>query len=244
MTSGLARPTERLPRYFYRTAPQPCPYLAGRVERNIFAELSGPDLTDVYGLLVRHGFRRSHSIVYRPDCPSCRACVPVRVVVADFTPSRSLRRVAHLNRDIVVTDARTQATVEQHRLFRSYVAGRHHGGEMASMTFDEYRAMVESTVVRTRLVEFRKACGTLCGACLVDRLNDGLSAVYSFFEPQEVRRSLGTYMILWLIERARAEGLAHAYLGYWIAASRKMAYKTRFQPLEALGRDGWQRMRL
>jgi arginyl-tRNA--protein-N-Asp/Glu arginylyltransferase len=236
-------PATSLPKYFYRTAPQPCPYLSGRTERNIFAELSGPDVSAVYDTLARHGFRRSHRIVYRPDCVDCKACVPVRVRVSDFAPSRSLRRVSRANADITADDRAATATREQYQLFSRYLVSRHAGSEMSAMSFEDYRALVEDTAVETRLIEFRDRDGTLHAACLADRLDDGLSAVYGYFEPDSASRGLGTYMVLWLIERCRALELAHAYLGYWIAASRKMSYKARFQPLEALGDDGWRDMK-
>ncbi|MBT6118990.1 MAG: arginyltransferase [Rhodospirillaceae bacterium] len=234
--------TAKLPKYFYRTAPQACPYLGGRTERNIFAELNGRDLTGTYDLLARHGFRRSHKIVYRPDCPGCKACVPVRVVTAEFEPSRNMRRIARVNADLTVEFGAPHASIEQFRLFRRYVETRHADGEMAGMGYVEYRGMIEDTAVDTRLALFRDSRGDLVAACLLDALGDGLSAVYSFFDIDKAERSLGTFVILWLIERSRAEGLPYTYLGYWIAASRKMAYKARFQPLEALTPDGWERM--
>jgi arginine-tRNA-protein transferase len=238
----MNHPATKLPKYFYRTAPQPCPYLSGRMERNIFAELSGPEVAGAYDILARHGFRRSHRIVYRPDCVDCAACVPVRVRVADFTPGRSLRRVLRTNADIATEDRPATATVEQYRLFDRYLASRHAGSEMSTMAFEDYRGLVEDTALETRLIEFRDRDGALHAACLADRLDDGLSAVYSYFDPASAARGLGTFMVLWLIERCRALDLPHAYLGYWIAASRKMSYKARFQPLEALGEDGWRPM--
>lgn len=233
-----------LPKYFYRTGPQACPYLGGRLERNIFAELTGQDVGGTYDLLARHGFRRSHKIVYRPDCPGCKACVPVRVVTGEFAPSSNMRRVSRINADLSVELGPPHASIEQFRLFQRYIRLRHAAGEMAGMGYADYRGMIEDTAVETRLALFRDADGELVAVCLLDTLGDGLSAVYSFFDVDRPERSLGTYVILWLIERSGAESLPYTYLGYWIAASRKMAYKARFQPLEALARESWQRMRI
>jgi arginyl-tRNA--protein-N-Asp/Glu arginylyltransferase len=238
----MTQQSSRLPRFFFRTSPQPCPYLPGRVERNIFAELGSPEGTTVYGVLVRHGFRRSHRIVYRPDCPGCNACTPVRVVVAEFTPSLSQRRVIRRNGTIAITERPPVATPEQYRLFRRYVEARHGDGEMSAMDYDDFRGMIEDTPVESMIVEFRTPTGALQGTCLVDRLEDGMSAVYSFFDPTLASASVGTFMVLWLIDRVRGEGQHYAYLGYWIESSRKMAYKARFRPLEALGTNGWARL--
>ena len=238
----MNRQAQVLPRYFYRTAAQPCPYLSGRVERNVFAELGGDDVPAVYDILVRHGFRRSHNIVYRPDCPACAACVPIRVVARDFLPRRSLRRVLRVNRDLLIHETPALATVEQHRLFGRYLSVRHDGGEMLAMSFADYRAMVETSLVESFVAEFREPSEDLVGVCLVDRLSDGLSAVYSYFAPDVRCRSLGTQMILWLIQRTREAALPYTYLGYWIATSPKMAYKARFQPLERFGPQGWRLM--
>ncbi|MGE0253836.1 MAG: arginyltransferase [Alphaproteobacteria bacterium] len=236
MTSQPMRP----PLVFYRTGPMPCPYLPGRIERNLFTELRGNAAQPLHDSLAQAGFRRSHHIVYRPACPGCSACVPVRIATRDFAPGRSLRRVWRRNADIVARVRAPEATAEQYALFTRYQGGRHAGGEMATMTVTDYRAMVEDTTVDTILVEFRDAGDVLLGGCLVDRLGDGLSAVYSYFDPEAADRSLGTYIVMWLIEHARALSLAHVYLGYWVRDCAKMVYKTRFAPLEALGPDGWQ----
>lgn len=238
----MTQQSSRLPRFFFRTSPQPCPYLPGRVERNIFAELGGPEGAAVYGVLVRHGFRRSHRIVYRPDCPGCNACTPVRVVVPEFAASESQRRVIRRNGAVAIAERPPIATPEQYRLFRRYVEARHSDGEMSAMDYDDFRGMIEDTPVPSMAVEFRASDGTLHGTCLVDRLEDGMSAVYSFFDPTLASASLGTFMVLWLIERVRSEGQRYAYLGYWIESSPKMSYKARFKPLEALGADGWARL--
>ncbi|MGQ0675973.1 MAG: arginyltransferase, partial [Rhodospirillales bacterium] len=195
-----------------------------------------------YDELAQAGFRRSHRVAYRPACTGCRACVPVRVAAARFTPSRSLRRVARANEDLIGAVLPPSASMEQFRLFQRYQLSRHGDGEMARMSFEDYRGMVEETAVGTALVEFRGPDGRLLAACLFDRLNDGLSAVYSYFEPEASGRGLGTHAVLWLIDQARRESRPYVYLGYWIADSRKMAYKTRFKPLECLSDGHWQAM--
>jgi arginine-tRNA-protein transferase len=231
---------ETPPRFLFRTPPMPCPYLAGQIERHVFAEIAGAEATEIYDSLSRAGFRRSHRVAYRPACPGCGACVPVRVAADRFSPSRSQRRVARANQDLQAREAAPIATSEQFHLFARYQRSRHGDGEMARMGFEEYRAMVEDSAVGTSVVEFRAAEGALFAACLFDRLADGLSAVYSFFDPDQNARGLGTHAVLWLIEQARREHRPHVYLGYWIADSRKMAYKARFQPLQALAGGVWR----
>jgi arginine-tRNA-protein transferase len=227
--------------HFHRTASLPCPYVPGNIERKVVTHLAGHDAQALFDELSRAGFRRSHHLAYRPACPSCRGCVPVRVDVGAFRWSANLRRLRARNADLAASELGPRATAEQFRLFARYQRCRHAGSDMADMTFGDYRAMVEDTPVTTRMIEFRDGAGTLVAGCLADRMDDGYSAVYSFYDPARDARSLGTWAILWLVERARAQGLPWVYLGYWIAESRKMAYKTRFQPLEALGADGWTR---
>lgn len=227
---------------YYVLEPNLCPYLAGRMERKLLTEISGPQAQETYELLTLAGFRRSHRFAYRPACAQCNACTPVRVVVDGFTPGRSLRRILRTNADLTAQFTAARATAEQFALFRRYIESRHGDGEMAGMTEQEYRDMVESSDIDTRLAEFRDGAGHLLAVCLLDWLADGPSAVYSFFEPGEARRSLGTYVVLALIDAARRSGKAHVYLGYWIERSRKMAYKTRFQPLQGLGADGWRQL--
>jgi|SRR6185503_3781439 arginine-tRNA-protein transferase len=231
--------TARLPRFFYRMPPRPCPYLQGRTEQNIFTELSGPAVSQLYDALTQAGFRRSHNVAYRPSCPGCQACVPVRVVAWQFEATRSQQRVARANADVTEDEVPGLATPEQYALFARYLSARHADGEMAGMTYADYVAMVEDSPLNTLIAEYRDRTGKLIGACLVDRLHDGLSAVYSFFEPGQSERSFGTYMIMRLIERTRAAGLPYLYLGYWISGSRKMAYKANFRPLEGLTSRGW-----
>jgi leucyl-tRNA---protein transferase len=225
---------------YYVLEPNLCPYLSGRMERKLLTEISGHQAQETYEVLTLAGFRRSHRFAYRPACSQCSACTPVRVVVDRFVPGRSLRRILRVNADLSVSQVAPRATVEQFALFRRYIESRHGDGEMAGMSKQEYRDMVESSDIDTRLTEFREPDGRLVAVCLVDWLESGPSAVYSFFEPEASSRSLGTYVVLQLIEAARQEGAAYVYLGYWIEHSRKMAYKTRFQPLEGLGPQGWR----
>ena len=227
----------RFPRFFL-TAPAPCPYLPGRMERRLFTELRPGEGPTVYELLTRFGFRRSHTVAYRPSCEGCRACVSVRVPVARFRPSQGQRRTARAHADLVARVRPAAATAEQFLLLKRYLAQRHPEGGMASMDWGDYVAMVENSTVDTRIVEYRCPLGRLAAACLVDRQSDGWSLIYSFFNPDQ-RPGLGTAVILEHIARARAEGLPYIYLGYWIDGSARMAYKARFRPLEALGPDGW-----
>lgn len=219
---------------------RPCPYLPGREERNIAAELTTADAQEIYDAAVRAGFRRSHDIIYRPACPGCEACVPVRVVVPGFAAQGSLARNARRNSRLSVTVAPPGAGEEQYALFRRYQLARHRGGGMDGMSRREFEGLMQSSPVTTFTAEFRDPDGTLVGVMLTDRISDGLSAVYSFFDPERPRDGLGTYMVIWLVEHARELGLDYVYLGYWIARSPKMAYKARFRPLEALHpNDGW-----
>ena len=232
--------TAKLPRFFYRMPPRPCPYLKGRTEQNIFTELTGPNTAGLYDALTLSGFRRSHNVAYRPACPGCRACVPVRVVAPSFAPGASLRRIVRRNADLVDQDLPARATAEQYELFLRYVTSRHGDGEMAGMAFADYAAMVQDSPLRTFVTEIRSPKGRLCACALVDRLEDGLSAVYSFFDPALDQRSLGTFTIIRLIAKSRQLDLPYLYLGYWIEGSRKMSYKWRFRPLEGLTAEGWQ----
>ncbi|MEX2455357.1 MAG: arginyltransferase [Rhodospirillaceae bacterium] len=238
MNQTLVRPD----RFFFGTRSLPCPYLEGRTERKVVTDLSGPDADGLYERLSRAGFRRSHGLAYRPACPACNACVPVRIAVEDFAMTRSFRRVTGVNADLTADDTDALATLEQYRLFSSYQRLRHEGGDMSGMSFNDYRAMVEDTPVNSRTVEFRDGDGTLVAVMLMDRMEDSLSAVYSFYDGCQTRRSLGSYMILWMVERCLELHLPYVYLGYWIAGSDKMAYKARFRPLQALGPDGWKVM--
>jgi arginine-tRNA-protein transferase len=237
----LQRPPRR-PQFFYTTAPLPCPYLPGRTERKIVTELSGTEAEALHERLSRAGFRRSHNIAYAPVCPGCQACVPIRVVSEDFTPDRTQRRILRANADLTVSEMPARATAEQFTLFQRYQKNRHADGDMAAMGYYDYRAMIEDTPISTGILEFRDAQDRLLGACLTDWLADGLSAVYSFFDTDEDKRSLGTFAVLWLIGRARSLGLPYVYLGYWVPESRKMAYKARFRPSEILMSGAWHRL--
>lgn len=225
--------------HFFRSGPMPCPYLAGRIERKLFTRLTGPDSEALNSTLSQAGFRRSHDIIYRPVCPGCKACVPVRIPVARFAPSRTMRRTCKANADLVMTERPARATQEQYDLFLRYQRSRHGDSDMARMSLSDYAAMIEEGSVASSMFEFRAADGMLAAAMVSDCLADGFSAVYSFFDTDLSNRSLGTYMVLALVDRAAALGLPHVYLGYWIESSPKMSYKSRFRPLEALTRDGW-----
>lgn len=225
-------------RRFYTTEPAPCPYLENRVEQRIVTTL-GPDARTSLSFFTQLGFRRSQTFLYRPACPGCRACVPVRIVVDRFTDSRGWRKILRRNEDLRVAVLPAAATDEQFELFRRYQLSRHGDGSMALMDRVDYAALVEDAAALTLVAEFRFTDGRLAGASITDRLSDGLSGVYKFFEPNEARRSLGTFIILWHIAQARALGLPYVYLGYWIAGAPTMAYKARFQPLERLTGQGW-----
>ena len=189
----------RRPQFFYTTAPLPCPYVPGRTERKVVTEVSGAEAEASHDRLSRAGFRRSHNIAYAPVCPGCNACVPIRIPVADFSHERGHRRILRANADLQGVEAAPRATAEQFQLFQRYQQARHTDGDMATMSFYDYRAMVEDTPIDTTIIEFREPDGRLLGACLTDKLSDGLSAVYSYFLPDTERRSLGSFTILWLI---------------------------------------------
>ncbi|MFZ3358024.1 MAG: arginyltransferase [Xanthobacteraceae bacterium] len=237
---------------FYLTAPSPCPYLAGKEERKVFTHLVGERAGELNNILTQGGFRRSQSIAYRPACEGCRACVSVRVVAKVFRPTQSMRRILRRNADIGSEMRIAVPTSEQYSIFRAYLDSRHRDGGMADMTVLDYAMMVEDSHIETRIIEYRRheadaesanrGNGDLVAIALTDVLGDGLSMVYSFFEPDEANRSLGTFMVLDHIARARRMGLAYVYLGYWVRGSRKMDYKSRFLPQERLMPDGWARV--
>lgn len=236
---------------FFLTAPSPCPYVEGQFERKVFTHLVGERAAELNDLLTQGGFRRSQNIAYRPACETCRACVSVRILVDEFKPSRSMKRVAATNADLISVEHDAEPSTEQYSLFRTYLDARHRRGGMSDMTVLDYAMMVEDTHVDTKIIEYRRRGpdsfitgrgeGELIAVALTDRMGDGLSMVYSFFNPEFEDRSLGTFMILDHIARARAAGLPHVYLGYWVNGSRKMAYKVRFGPQEHLGPKGWER---
>ena len=234
---------------FYLTAPAPCPYLDTKLERKVFTHLVGARAPVDNNALTLCGFRRSQNIAYRPACEDCNACVSVRVLVNEFSAGRSFRRNLKLNSDVVAHLRPPEPTGEQYGLFRAYLDARHTDGGMADMSVLDFAAMIEDTAVDTRIIEYRQApvdaggkrSGTrpLVAVSLVDILSDGLSMVYSFFDPELPSRSLGTYMILWQIERAWRLNLPYVYLGYWIKECGKMRYKTDFRPLELLLNEKW-----
>lgn len=217
----------------------PCPYLPGRFERKLVTELRGPEANNVHDLLSRAGFRRSHSIAYLPACSECDACVPVRVRSEGFNTTKSFRRIIAKNNDLIRAVLPSVATQEQFQLFSQYQDVRHGNGDMARMDARDYRAMIEDSTVETSIFEYRRQNGSLIAVALVDNLSDGLSAVYSFFDPTEQRRGLGTFIILDLIKQSQVLELPHVYLGYWIGECRKMSYKMRFQPLEGFRGGNW-----
>lgn len=237
----------RFPRFFV-TSPSPCPYLPGRSERKVFTELNGTNASELNDALGRIGFRRSQNVAYRPSCTHCSACISVRVVTDEFSPTASQRRALKRHGDLVVEARAPWATEEQYELLSRYLAHRHPDGGMADMNESDFAGMVEQSPVETCVVEYREPStggrpGRLLGACLTDRQGDGLSMIYSFFDPDDTaRKGLGTFIILDHIIRAGRAGLPYVYLGYWIEGSDRMAYKTRFRPLERLGPSGWRRM--
>ena len=236
----------RFPRFFV-TSPSPCPYLPGRSERKVFTELKGPHAAELNDALSRIGFRRSQTVAYRPSCVDCSACISVRVLTDEFRPSGTQRRELKRNGDLVASLCRPWSTVEQFELLQRYLGERHPGGGMTSMDEVDFADMVEHTPVDSWLIEYREPTldgtpGRLVGACLTDRQGDGLSMIYSFYEPDHGERSgLGNYIILDHIRRAADEGLPYVYLGYWVEGSVRMQYKIRYRPLERLTRAGWVR---
>jgi arginine-tRNA-protein transferase len=224
-------------RRFYATELSPCPYRPGLLERRLVTVLDPAEEETLLDQLTAAGFRRSQRFLYKPACPDCRACIPTRIRVADFVPRRTFRKILKRNADLRPSERPARATDEQFLLFRRYIQARHGDGGMAEMGWRDFVEMVEETGRSTRLIELRRTDGRLMAVSLTDYVASGLSGVYKFFEPEEPDRSLGTLLILWHVQRARELGLPYVYLGYWIADCRKMAYKRRFRPLEAL--EGW-----
>ncbi len=236
---------------FFITSPAPCPYIPGRVERKVFTHLINQDAQKLHDALSQGGFRRSQNIAYRPACDGCNACVSVRVPVDLFDWNRSFRRSLRRNRDLIAQITVAKATSEQYSLFRSYIETRHDDGGMADMTVLDFSSMINESFVNTELIEYRLphditlagrhvVGGELVAASLVDTLDDGLSMIYSFYNPALGDRGLGTFMILDHIARAKKLGLSYVYLGYWVSGSQKMDYKARFLPQERLTPDGWK----
>ncbi len=236
----MTRPfaTRQLP--FFLTAPTPCPYLEGRMERKIFTRVDNDQTAHLNNILTHAGFRRSQSILYRPACELCSACKSARIPVADFEPSRTQRRVSRRNADLLRMARPAEAMPEQFALLSRYLNTRHGDGDMAGMDFFDYASMVEDGSEQTELVEYRDSAGQLIACVLVDRLIDGFSLVYSFFAPERAKDSLGAHIILDHVERAKAENLPFVYLGYWVQGSPKMDYKAQYKPLEVLEPEGWR----
>ncbi|MER2509878.1 arginyltransferase [Amaricoccus sp.] len=229
---------------FYVTAPQPCPYLAGRVERKLFTALQGEGASHLNDVLSHQGFRRSQNVLYRPSCAGCSACLSARIVVAGFEAARGQRRILRRNEGLERVVTSPWATEPQYSLFRRYLDARHATGGMADMDMHEFSAMIEETPVRSRVIEYyRPRAGgrgrDLVAVCLTDLLTDGVSMVYSFFDPELARDSLGSFIILDHIALARESGLPFVYLGYWVPGSGKMDYKSRFKPLEVFSEGRW-----
>jgi arginyl-tRNA--protein-N-Asp/Glu arginylyltransferase len=247
----MTRHQTEIPQFFL-TAPAPCPYLPGREERKVFTYLVGERAAALNDILTQGGFRRSQNIAYRPACETCNACVSIRIVVDAFVMTRGHKRVRNRNRDLIGTDIGASPSSDQYALFCRYLGDRHSGGGMADMTMQDYAMMVGESHVETLAVEYRfrgidsglsgRGEGPLVAMALTDVLADGLSMVYSFFDPDHSSRSLGTMMVLDHIERARRMGLPYVYLGYWVHGSPKMEYKSRFRPHERLSPRGWERV--
>lgn len=228
---------------FYLSGSLPCPYLPGRIERKLFTRMTGDSALDAArnAALTKRGFRRSHDVIYRPACPGCQACVPVRVVVDRFCPDRTQRRIARRSADLIGVLEPPFPTAEYYDLFHAYQCTRHDDSDMAQMDEAAFHAMLREGNATLQVLSLRDPQhNTLQGVMLADRVPDGFSAIYSFYHAVPANRSLGTVLVLRLIAMAAELGLPYVYLGYWIAASRKMAYKNRFLPQEHLGAGGWE----
>jgi arginine-tRNA-protein transferase len=228
---------------FYATATYPCSYINGRIARSQVASPSDQVDSHVYSELVQHGFRRSGGFVYRPHCDNCRACMSIRIPVAEFKPSRSQRRAISQHGHLVAYISRPHFSQEHYELYLRYQQARHPGGGMDQDDMGQYIEFLTTSPVDTFLVEFREvgdadAAGKLKMVSIIDQLDDGLSAVYTFYEPTP-KQNFGTFNILWQISKTQALGLERLYLGYWIETCEKMAYKIRFQPSEVLSAGQW-----
>ena len=234
MTISIKKPLQ----IFYGTSPQACPYLPEKDEKKIITEISGPNKNEINFILTNAGFRRSHRTAYRPACNDCNACVPVRINVNRYKPNRSIKKIKNRLTNIIQIERPPIATREQFDLFNKYQKFRHFDSDMAEMTFSEFRAMIEDTPVETYVYEFREN-NLLIAASLTDKVKDGLSGIYKFFETNRPHDSLGTWIIDWHIEEAKKLSLNYVYLGYWIKDAPKMAYKSRFSGLQKLINNKW-----
>jgi arginine-tRNA-protein transferase len=236
----MTRPFDPKTLPFYITLPSPCPYLAGEMERKIFTPLdplNGPYLND---FLTHSGFRRSQNVIYRPACETCSSCQSLRVLAKQFKANSGFRRIDKINADLSRNVVEAFATHEQYTLLRRYLNTRHKEGGMSDMDFARYELMVEDCAAHTEIVEYRDEDGQLIACCITDTLSDGLSMVYSFFDPDAKKRSLGTFMILDHIDLCKTLKLDYLYLGYWVSGSQKMDYKAKFKPYELLTKRGWK----
>jgi len=225
---------------FFLTAEQDCPYLDGYKERKIFTAIGGVNSKLLNDTLGKEGFRRSQNVLYRPFCKSCSACLSVRIRVKDFTHSKSQRRISKRNSNLLRKIVNTWATEEQFKLFKFYVEERHKDGGMADIDVYEFSSMIEETAIQSNVIEYFTPEGSLSAACLTDRLDDGLSMIYSFFNPNDKQKSLGTYMVLDHLKLASELNLKYVYLGYWVKGSRKMSYKSTFSNLEVFTKGLWE----
>ena len=228
---------------FYKTPETKCPYLPDKIEQLVFTHLDGkhPDLTHNY--FAKSGFRRSHGIVYKPDCKNCSECIPIRIDASKFEFSRQYKRILSKNSEINSKIVKLTGTSEQYDLFNKYQKARHKDGNMSSMQLFDYKSMIEDSPVETSIIEYRNSNGVLFGVSLTDRLFDGYSMVYSFFDPDEINKSPGNFMILDHIKRAKADSLSFIYLGYYIKNCSKMSYKKKFQPLEVFFNQEWNELK-
>jgi leucyl-tRNA---protein transferase len=231
---------------FYVTAPQPCPYLVGRMERKLFTALQGEHAQKLNDTLSKQGFRRSQNVLYRPSCAECSACLSARIRVADFVPSKTQRRIQRRAATLRRNATSPWATEDQFTLFRRYLDSRHADGGMADMDIFEFAAMIEETPIKSRVIEYTRPPKEdergrpLAAVCLTDVFDDGLSMVYSFYDPDLSDMSLGTHVILDHIAIAREAGLPYVYLGYWVPGSRKMGYKAGFSAVEIYSGGAWR----
>lgn len=228
----------KLPLRLRVTRSQKCAYLHDQTEQRLATDIS--DHPDSHDRLAETGFRRVENWVYKPACPGCSACLPIRVKAEDFAGSRNITRIRAANKDLRRFDSHGQLTLDHYDMFQRYLGFRHEDGQMASMSFEEFSAMILNSPIDTTLTEYRDSEDRLMGCILIDRQRDGLSAVYSFFQPDQTKRSLGSFMIVDLIDRCKEIGLPYAYLGYYIEQSRKMSYKARFKPYQIFIDGVWQ----